>query len=517
MRRKWSSILLFFIVLLFCLPDKGLAAAYYSGTVTDANTSYPIDSVLVSLKGASSQTFTDDQGEFYLEVPTRIIPAGPDFRESPGPFALSYQTRQVELTWTQGPGQATLYSVTGELIRLGAKTNRFSLILPHPASGMYVLALQIGDESYAMRIMALPGRIIIVCHNGTREAPGPLKKSSAVTDTLIFSKAGYVSREVLADTTMAVALQPAGVPGNQAYNKAGIYPGFFNQTGHDKFLAFEAWLGRTMDFADANLGKNDWGEFGSTSWGLFENPHQFNFKDLTRVTPCLTVPLNTGSMSATNPTAIAQIRQGLISTANGDNDSRNTTLADRLIAAGHGDAIIRLGHEPDITYYPWSFREGNHDVYIQAFRHVHDLLKGKSADFKFNYQGNGPWHTNNPSTGTSMAESGYPGDEYCDIVGFDTYDKRPWSQLLERLNFCRDFAISKGKPFSIPEWGLWTAGTGGNGDNPDYIQNMYDWLNTLPASGPGSLAYHCYFNGISESNLDQYPNAKARYLELFGK
>ena len=66
---------------------------------------------------------------------------------------------------------------------------------------------------------------------------------------------------------------------------------------------------------------------------------------------------------------------------------------------------------------------------------------------------------------------------------------------------------------SIPEWGLWLSETG---DDEAFIQSMYDWMLTTPADGPGSLLYHSYFWHYDEASLARAPQAKARFLELFG-
>ena len=65
---------------------------------------------------------------------------------------------------------------------------------------------------------------------------------------------------------------------------------------------------------------------------------------------------------------------------------------------------------------------------------------------------------------------------------------------------------------SIPEWGLWVSETG---DDPGFIENMYAWINAMPAAGPGSLVYHSYFWRHREADLGRAPQAKAKFLELF--
>ena len=96
-----------------------------------------------------------------------------------------------------------------------------------------------------------------------------------------------------------------------------------------------------------------------------------------------------------------------------------------------------------------------------------------------------------------------------------------WASFLPKLQWQRDFAIAHGKPVSYPEWGLSgvnaevTSNVGG--DNPTFIQGMYDWMNSLPANGPGSLEYHSYFNQDPDSNhridAGHFPNASARFQD----
>ena len=45
---------------------------------------------------------------------------------------------------------------------------------------------------------------------------------------------------------------------------------------------------------------------------------------------------------------------------------------------------------------------------------------------------------------------------------------------------------------------------------------MADWLEALPATGPGSLAYHGYFWAFAQADLDDAPLSKAAFVERFG-
>ena len=83
--------------------------------------------------------------------------------------------------------------------------------------------------------------------------------------------------------------------------------------------------------------------------------------------------------------------------------------------------------------------------------------------------------------------------------GYETYMGGPWGLRA----FC-EFARSKGKKFAIGEWGV-----GRSGDNPIYIQNMYEFFRDCGAN----LAHEAYFNA-AEHRL--YPSTRSpRSAELY--
>ena len=170
---------------------------------------------------------------------------------------------------------------------------------------------------------------------------------------------------------------------------------------------------------------------------------------------------------------------------------------------------------------------------MQAYRHVHDVFRAVSSRFRFDWNG-----TRNLLKGQIGA---YPGDAYVDIIGLDVYDKglpvawssttkswadpaAAWNWILPHLAFQRDFALAHGKQVSFPEWALASGGTqsstSAGGDDPTFIQGMYDWMNALPTTGSASLAYQSYFNyyaaGDGDHALSVFPNSQQRYRSLFG-
>ncbi len=119
----------------------------------------------------------------------------------------------------------------------------------------------------------------------------------------------------------------------------------------------------------------------------------------------------------------------------------------------------------------------------------------------------------------------YPGDEYVDVVGIDTYDHYPNAptaeEFAERCNdgegLCAviDFARAHGKEVGVSEWGVIDSGHSPV-DNPVYIEQMYETF----AANADVIAYETYFNssqhGTGLANPNQNPNSSDTYRELFG-
>ena len=233
-----------------------------------------------------------------------------------------------------------------------------------------------------------------------------------------------------------------------------------------------------------------------------------------RMNLVMTVPLAFGKGSAKTQSGRTKIRAKLLETARGEWDADYRAVATSLIEGGYPDAVIRLGHEFTGSWFPWS-AQGNSDAFISAYRHVHGVLRSMSPDFRFE------WNSSK-NTFVEYGPPAYPGDAYVDVVGLDVYYRpsRGGKTMAEgawqgsyrgALSAHQEFARAHGKPVAYSEW------ANGGVDEPAFIQNMYNWFESLPRSGPGSLAYHSYFN-VDDSyyNLDSFPRSKRRYLELFG-
>ena len=194
-------------------------------------------------------------------------------------------------------------------------------------------------------------------------------------------------------------------------------------------------------------------------------------------------------------------------------------VARRLIDTGQEDAILRLWHEPEIKSKSWC----EDPDYVAAWQYVHDIFMSElGAAFEWQYSVNNPAaRQQRSSDGTLWIDKCYPGAAYVDQLSVGTYDRSggvadvSWQNTLAKLVFIRDWALARGHRFSVAEWGLWHPDCkhSGQGDNPSLIQRSHDFFAAVPE---GSRGYMLYFNRDACANLDQFPESRALFKELFG-
>ena len=91
----------------------------------------------------------------------------------------------------------------------------------------------------------------------------------------------------------------------------------------------------------------------------------------------------------------------------GDHDAALDAFAQAAQEYGHR-LIARFDHEPSLGWAPWS---GPPELYIAAWRYISDRLR-RAPNIKMYWCG---W---------SGDMEYYPGNRWCDFVGFDAYSKR---------------------------------------------------------------------------------------------
>lgn len=300
------------------------------------------------------------------------------------------------------------------------------------------------------------------------------------------------------------------------------------------------WLYRSKLFAFDLGGYSTWAAIegepgqlnGARNW-LAQNPGG---------TYCYTVCMLPGYKSTpASGTSLANGAAGLY-------DVHFATLAGKLVAKNlANNTIVRIGHEFNGNWYPWKVLNATDAVhYANYWKKIVDAMRAVpgAENLKFEWCGIAQTSTSYPIS------QAYPGDAYVDYIGCDAYDacyyantyEDPYpnltpSVLQQRRNQAwnyisgtsfngmatwRDFAASRGKPFTIPEWGSSDSDRGGE-DNPVYIQKMYDFIHE-PSN---NVYYHSYFDvqagdghhqltQLPNGTATQFPTAAALFRTLFG-
>lgn len=296
---------------------------------------------------------------------------------------------------------------------------------------------------------------------------------------------------------------------------SGVYVGFNEE---QRLLRFEDELGAPVDLIVTMADARSPEDMKGSVYGQFAAADAYlpGLSDRLNVVVSVPIAFGPGGMPRTAD-GQAAIGRNLRAVVAGEHDDDFRTVARYLVDAGYEDAVIRLGHEFDGDWAPYSAR-GNVDDYIAAYRHVRDVLKAESPGFRFDWTSMVPYFE-------EYGIDAYPGDDVVDIIGLDIYWREPesisdeqWGRIESVLQTHLEFAQARGKPVSYPEWGRSLA------DEPRFIELLHGWFSQLPRTGPGRLEYQAYFNEVGllddefyPYDLDKLPNVKRRYVDLFGE
>jgi hypothetical protein len=286
---------------------------------------------------------------------------------------------------------------------------------------------------------------------------------------------------------------------------------------------FESWRGRRLDVKTGYLTvRRGWREMTQVSF-------------VRRI-------VNTGARPVLGVGLVPEQNRGQLGAcAAGAFDEHIRKIGRGFVAAGAEDAILRLGWEANrMGDFAWAVtRSSGPEPYKGCFRRWVQVLRSVPGqrfviDFNMGARGNLPYNQDRI----------YPGAEYVDVIGTQRYDRCPairddgdWKELYnKRFDATRNpiglgawlaWAKSKGKRFSVPEWGVSDRYPGmrcpSNGfDNPFFIQKMYEFFQ----KNAGSMAYEAYFNGASRAFPDGVykiypahtnPRAAERYRSLWSR
>ncbi|MFZ1288211.1 MAG: glycosyl hydrolase [Candidatus Phosphoribacter sp.] len=189
----------------------------------------------------------------------------------------------------------------------------------------------------------------------------------------------------------------------------------------------------------------------------------------------------------------------LAQVAAGDFDATWQAIGDNLNRHRRQRSIVRIGLEANGTWFPWGATADTAEDFKAAFRRVAEILKGRSRGVIINFDITCGVGLEGASDKLAPLTRLYPGDDVTDVIGCDYFDAE--SLDLSKgpdvlgatgngpsMNDVLAFARERGKPMSVPEWGL--DAVLGAGDRPEFIATMYDFFDKNAAD----LVFENYFN-----------------------
>jgi hypothetical protein len=318
------------------------------------------------------------------------------------------------------------------------------------------------------------------------------------------------------DRVGVAALAGTGPPREPVTAADGVFRG----TSAADARAYRQWFGGGVDLIVDYSSRDTWAEIADPQYML----HEWSGSGFRPVYSIALLPEKDPS---------AHLEAG----ADGDYDRYFAELGRHLVEAGQPGAILRLGWEFNLESSRWAGDDP--PVFIAYWRRIVAAMRAVPGQrFQFDW---------NPNNGKNRYDAVryYPGDDVVDYIGIDAYDaswawpsypypgscdagcrlgrqQAAWKKSIyggrRGLKFWSAFARRRGKPMSLPEWGLWARPDGhGGGDDPYYLRQMHAFI-ADPANG---VAYQSYFEMDGPDGrhrlMTSFPDAGRTFRALFAR
>jgi hypothetical protein len=211
--------------------------------------------------------------------------------------------------------------------------------------------------------------------------------------------------------------------------------------------------------------------------------------------------------------------------AAGNYDVHWRAFGTTLTAHGRQASIIRLAWQFNGNDVEWAASDP--PSFIACYQHIARAIREGAPEAVMDWSMNAHG-TDSPPGGDAF--DSYPGDDYVDVIGIDTFDMTPASPdeaaFLDQCNgpdgICNiaDTARRRGKRLGVGQWCVVTCGFDDRGnDNPFYVERMHQ----LFVENADIMAYETYYDDrksgyfcTSLNDPDRAPAASARYKALWG-
>lgn len=201
--------------------------------------------------------------------------------------------------------------------------------------------------------------------------------------------------------------------------------------------------------------------------------------------------------------------------AAGEYDAQFALLGQRLVAAGLGRSVIRLAHEGNGDWFLHNIgtSDAQHRDWAVYWARVAKVLhETPGAHFTLDL-------TVSSGVRAIPLAQWWPGDDAVDVIGVDQHDIAPltigrsqparWTWQMTQpggLQTIAAFAAERGKPLSVPEWGVKDASEFGIGDDTYYVSHM------LQLFSDNDVVYQGYWDKMGTgSEMARNPGTLALY------
>jgi len=195
-----------------------------------------------------------------------------------------------------------------------------------------------------------------------------------------------------------------------------------------------------------------------------------------------------------------------------------------LVNKNRANTIVRIGWEFNGWFMYWHV-DPDPANWVKCFQNVATAIRSTDPQVKIDWTFN--------AHGSPVPDGGspwpaYPGDEYVDYIGIDSYDMFPPSPdeaTFDRqcndpngLCYAAKYAREHGKKLSIGEWGVTSCSGDPGGDNPLYIRKMWETF----VANKDVMGYEAYYHDPIMGNVcstimdgGQNPSSGAEYKKLW--
>ncbi len=308
-------------------------------------------------------------------------------------------------------------------------------------------------------------------------------KNSVSGAPTVGSQAVAVTAPVSAAPIPSKAVSMYGKPRSGLPWHSGVWTGVVMSAS--RMAMAESWAGRPFDFVTMYPGYGSWAEMADSGW------------------TSMLLRGYKGRFAYGLPLLPSNRRGQWNDVLSGQHDYVFRKIARELRAGGRGDAAIRVGLEANGDWFAWGVTADTADEFRTAFRRVVTIMNAESPGLTFWFDVSAGYGLRGQKNRMDALTLLYPGDRYVDGISMDHYDfyelrtvnAATWARAVKPvkgpgLADAVAFARAHKKGFAVPEWGVHGGSGIGGGDNPYFIQKMYNFF----MANRDVLVFECYFN-----------------------